>query len=339
MQGGKVMARSPVHPHNRRHLLPAAALAGIAGLGMAAAHGDPLPTRNQNPLLAPYGLPSPLPSRLPAAGGGEVGVTLNWANAAVVEDSGPNAFTMDGETQDVRLRWEQALGPRFAFVGELPWRRLSGGSLDHVIEQWHSLWGLPDGDRKDLPRNNLLIEYRRYDALLLEVDRDASGIADIPLSVGYQIAASDQHALATWLTVKAPVGDAKSLTGSGATDVALSLSGQTQLAEHWHIFGQADAVWLGQGDILPQLQQSFAWSALAGVSWNAWRALDLTVQFAANSRIFDAPTHLAGDAVVLSFGGSYRTAGGWRFDVGMSEDIQVDASPDANFIFSVRRGY
>jgi hypothetical protein len=307
---------------------------------MAAAHGDPLPTRNQNPLLAPYGLPNPLPSRLPAAGGGEIGVTLNWANAAVVENSGPYAFTLDGETQDVRLRWEQALGPRFAFVGELPWRRLSGGSLDHVIEQWHSLFGLPDGSRKHLPRNDLLIEYRQYDAILLEVDRDASGLADIPLSLGYQVAASDRHALAAWLTVKAPAGSARSLTGSGATDVALSLSGQTQLAEHRRLFGQADATWLGQGDILPLFQQSFAWSALAGVTWNAWRALDLTVQVAANSKVFDVPaTDLAGDAVVLSFGGSWRTSGGWRFDLGMSEDIQVDASPDANFIFAVKRGY
>jgi len=334
------MARSLVRPRTRHRLLPAVALAGITGLGVAAARGDPLPTRNQNPLLAPYGLPSPLPSRLPAAGGGEVGVTLNWANASVDQQSGPYAFTLDGETQDFRLRWEQALGPRFAVLGELPWRRLSGGSLDHVIEQWHGIFGLGNGSRKNLPRNDLLIEYRQYDAILLKVDHDGSGIADIPLAVGYQIAASDQHALAAWLTVKAPVGDAQSLTGSGATDVALSLSGQTQCAERWQLFGQVDAVWLGKGDVLPQLQENFAWSALAGVSWNAWRTLDLTVQLSANSKVFAAPaTDLAGDAVVLSFGGSYRTSGGWRFDLGMSEDIQVNASPDANFIFAVKRGY
>jgi hypothetical protein len=76
------------------------------------------------------------------------------------------------------------------------------------------------------------------------------------------------------------------------------------------------------------------------VSWNAWRTLDLTVQFQANSQVFDLPVEgLSGDAVILSYGGSYRTAGGWRFDVGMSEDIQVDASPDATFYFAVQRGF
>ncbi len=130
------------------------------------------------------------------------------------------------------------------------------------------------------------------------------------------------------------------MTGSGATDVAVSLAAQTQLAEHWQLFGQVDATWLGKGDILADLQKNYVWSALAGVSWNAWRTLDLTVQFAANSSVFDAEsTSLAGDAVVLSFGGSYRTSGGWRWDIGMSEDVQVDASPDANFIFAVQRAF
>ena len=59
------------------------------------------------------------------------------------------------------------------------------------------------------------------------------------------------------------------------------------------------------------------------MSWNAWRGLDLTVQFAGNSRVFNAPTNLAGDAVAVTFGGSYRTVAGWRFDLGIAEDIQV----------------
>ena len=158
--------------------------------------------------------------------------------------------------------------------------------------------------------------------------------------MGYQVTASEHRALAAWLTVKLPTGDSDDLLGSGAADVALSLAGQTQLSENWQLFGQVDAVWLGDGDILPDYQQSFAVAGLAGVSWNAWRGLDLTVQFYANSQIFDVPvTGLSGDAVVLSYGGSYRTTGGWRFDFGMNEDIDVDASPDATFYFLVQKTY
>lgn len=334
------MAHSPIRPliRNRRGAL--VALSALLGLIAPVAHGDALLTGNQSPLVAPYGLPGPLPSRLPAAGHGRVAATVNVANAAVVETSGPYAFTMDGEAREVRIRFEYAVGSRFAALAELPWRQLSGGSLDGFVENWHDLLGLPGGSRGRLPRNELLIEYRQDESVLLHVDTSSAGIADLPIALGYQVHASDRHALAGWLTVKLPVGDADGLTGSGATDVALSLSGQSQLADRWQLFGQVDAVWLGKGRILPQFQETFAWSALAGLSWNAWRTLDLTAQVHANSSVFDVPaTHLSGNAVVLGFGGSYRTANGWRIDLGIGEDIEPKASPDATINIAVRHAF
>ena len=41
----------------------------VAGLIVPAAHAEPFLTRNQNPLLALYGLPAPLPARLPPSAG------------------------------------------------------------------------------------------------------------------------------------------------------------------------------------------------------------------------------------------------------------------------------
>lgn len=312
----------------------------MAALLPAVTSAQPLLTRNQNPLTLPYGLPTPLPARLPSAGSGRFTLDVNWSNSAMLESSGDYDFTLDAESQEVRLGLEYALASKWAAVIEVPWRNLSGGSLDGFIDNWHDLFGLPQGPRKNMPDDRLLIDYQQDGQTLLHVDDSGSGIADIPIGIGYQAYSSDERALGAWLTVKLPVGDSDYLLGSGATDVALSVAGETRLAEKWLLFGQVDAVWLGDGDILPQYQDSFAWSGLAGVSWNAWRTLELTVQFQANSQIFDLPVEgLSGDAVILGYGGSYRTMGGWRFDFGMSEDIQVDASPDATFYFAVQRGF
>jgi hypothetical protein len=324
---------------NSRHAASPALLA-LALLAPVAARSEPLLTRNQNPLLAPYGLPNPLPARLPAAGTGRFAADVNWSNAANLEDSGDRSFTLDAESQEVRLRLEYAVGARWGLLLELPWRHLSGGTLDGFIENWHELFGFPEGPRRQMPKDRYLIDYQDNGTDVLHIDSSASGIADIPIALGWQLRANERNAASAWLSVKLPTGDSTDLLGSGATDVALSFAGQTQLAEHWQLFGQVDAVWLGQGDILPKYQESFVWAGLAGVSWNAWRTLDLTVQFYANSRVFDVPvTGLSGDAVVLSYGGSYRTSGGWRFDLGMNEDIEVDASPDATFYFAVRRDF
>lgn len=317
-----------------------ATVACAATLLPTAAQAEPFLTRNQNPLLALYGLPSPMPARLPDDSSGRVAGVVNWANSANIDSSGNSTFTLDAETFEVRLHVEHSFWPKIALRAELPWRRVSGGSLDGFIEDWHDFFGLPNGSRDRLPRDQLLIEYRVADATLLRFDESASGVGDIPLAAGYQLHASDMRSLSAWLTVKAPLGDASDLTGSGAVDVALSVSAQSALNEDWDVFGQVNAVWLGDGDLLPQLQESAVFSALAGITWNPWRELDLTVQFEGNSRVFDGGgTDLSGDAILMTFGGSYRTQGGWQFDLGVSEDIDVGASPDIAFNVAARRGF
>jgi len=317
-----------------------AAILALAALLVDTASAEPFLTRNQSPLLALYGLPAPLPARLPESGGGRVASVVNWSNTEKDESSGDGTYTLDAEVFEVRLHVVHAISERFAVHAELPWRQVSEGSLDGFIDDWHGVFGLPGGSRRRLPENELLIEFREGDATLLRFDESASGIGDIPIAIGYQLQATDRTAFATWLTVKAPVGNADDLTGSGAVDIAATLSGQSQLHDRWQLFGQASVAWLGEGDLLPELQESFAWTLMGGLSWNAWRSLDLTAQVEANSRIFDGlHSEFDGDAFVLTFGGSWRTAGGSRFDVGVSEDLQAGASPDIAFNLAVRRDY
>ncbi len=320
-------------PRRRPGGLLAASLAA-ACLSPAAA-AEPFVVRNQNPLLAPFGLPNPLPARLPATG--LLAANLHWGNAAYAETRGDAEFVVDAETLELRLRYERPLGARFALYAELPWRRTWAGALDGIIDGWHDITGLPGDAREGLPRDQLLIEYSVGDVSRYRFDTPGSGPGDLVVGLGYQLLASDRSALSAWLGAKAPTGDADELTGSGAADVALSLAGARVLGARLRVFGQADAVWLGKGDLLPALQERVAWSAMAGASWNAWRTLDLTVQLAGNSRVFDAGGALAGDALVLVFGGTWRTAGGWRLDLSVSEDVDVNASPDVVFNFGVSR--
>ena len=87
---------------------------------------------------------------------------------------------MDAEVIETRFHVEHSFWPKISLRAELPWRRVSGGSLDGFIENWHDFFGLPNGSRNRLPRDELLIEYRMADKTLLLVDESASGIGDIP---------------------------------------------------------------------------------------------------------------------------------------------------------------
>jgi len=324
----------------QRLRLYVAAVAALAAGANTAARAEPFLTRNQHPVVALYGLPAPLPARLPATGSTQLAGVVNWSNFAVTGTAGESSFTLDGEVIDTRLHVDHSFGERWAVHGELAYRSLSEGSLDGIIEDWHDFFSLPNGSRTQLPQDQLLLSYQVGASPLLYVDEGTSGIADIPVAIGYALHASEAAAVSAWLTVKAPTGKADDLTGSGAVDVAASVAAERKLAEHWDVFGQANVAWLGDGDFLPDAQESYAWSAMAGVSWNAWRTLDLTVQFDANSAVLDTGfDELDGDAIVLTFGGSYRTTGAWQFDFGVSEDIDVDASPDVVFNLGVRHGF
>ncbi|MFO1406608.1 MAG: DUF3187 family protein [Steroidobacteraceae bacterium] len=321
----------------RKQLVGLVILAAVLPAGVRA---EPLVTMNQNPLVLPYGLPLPLPARLSSAGHGRYGVVANWSNTATIEDSGTWNATVDAETVDLRLRVEYALDDRWALMAEIPWRSIGGGSLDGAIEGWHDFWGMPNGDRDQLPSDGYLIEVNRDGQPLLNLDDTGSGVADIPIRGGYQLHADEKTAVSAWLTVDLPTGDPDYLLGNGATDVAVSLAAQSQVAEHWQVFGQFDVAWLGAGDVLRGFQQDWVVAGLAGVTWNAWRALDLTVQVDANSKVFDVPVNgVSGDAVVLGFGGTWRTTGGWRFDLGMEEDVDVGASPDATFYLLAQKSF
>lgn len=325
----------------RRLRLNAACGAALAGccLVCAPAQADPLLTRNQHVLTKLFGIPAPLPARLPQPGSGVATLTLNWSSFASIDDGGSASATLDGEVVDVRARIDHALAPRWAWHAELAWQELSGGSLDSLVDNWHETFGMGGGARNRLPQDQLLVEYVVDGVTRLRVDEDGSGIADIPVSVGYQVSESEQSAVAAWLSVKLPTGEAERLGGSGAVDVALTVSATRNVADSWQVFGQASAAWLGEGDLLPDEQQDLAGAVLAGVTWRATPAFDLTAQIEANTAVFDTGTDLDGDAVVLTLGGTFRTSSGWRFDLGFSEDVLVDASPDFVLIAGVGRTF
>ena len=113
----------------------------------AATLAEPLLTRNQNPLTLPYGLPLPLPARLPGPGPAAMRSTstgrmrpTSSRRARATSRSTRKAWTYD-------CAWNTRSATAGARMIELPWRDLSGGTLDGFIENWHDFFGLPEGPR------------------------------------------------------------------------------------------------------------------------------------------------------------------------------------------------
>ena len=299
---------------------------------------SPFPTRDQNPLLAGYGLPMPMPARIQPSGQWSLGADFNWGNSAIVQSNSRESLTVDGETSELRLSAGLAFGEHFAFQLQLPYRYTGGGSLDGFIDDWHGWFGLPQGARPSLPEDAIHLSYRRDGATLLDVRSAQSGIGDVRAAAGYQWLSNEHTAIAAWLDLKLPTGDADKLTGSGAADVSLIVAVDHRFNDRWSVFGQFGVSYLGSGDLLPDLQRHIVGSALIGFDVRVWRGLGFKVQLDAHSGAYeDTSLDYLGDATILTVGGDYRFASGWKLDFGVSEDVAVDASPDVVFVIGLRR--
>lgn len=303
-----------------------------------SAHAGPFATRDQNPLLAGFGMPHSMPARVLAAKEWRLAADFNWGSSAVVQFTPRESLIVDAETREFRATIGRGVGERLTVQLQVPYRTTGAGTLDNFIDDWHGWFGLVEGDRPQLPVDQYRISYGRNGVPQLELRSPSSGLADISAEVGYQIAANAKTLLAGWLSVKLPTGDADQLTGSGATDVSLAIAGERRVAARWSAFGQLGASYLGQGDLLPRQQRRVVWSGMAGIGFELSKRLELKMQFDAHSAAFDASSlDFLGDTALLTVGGGYRFASGWQVDFGVSEDIVVEGSPDVVFVIGVSK--
>lgn len=308
----------------------------LAAASIAAA--APFPTRDQNPLLTGFGLPHPLPARIVAAEEWDFAAAFNWGSSAIAQTNAREALVVDAETRELRLSVAYGLADRFALQLQVPYRYTGAGTLDGFIDDWHSWFGLPEGARRILPSDDYRIMYARGGVMAVNSSASSSGLADISADVGYRIADDAATAVAAWLSVKLPTGDAAELTGSGAADVSLALAGEQRFAGRWSVFGQGGVSYLGEGDLLPMQQRSVVYSGLVGLGAEVTQSLALKVQVDAHSAVFDdTQLDFLGDTAILTVGGSYRFGKDWQLDVGVSEDIVVDGSPDVVFMLGLQR--
>lgn len=281
-----------------------------------------------------------MPARVTPAGQWRFAADLNWGSTAIEQAGANEALIVDAETRELRATIGRGFGDRWMAQLQLPYRRTDAGDLDGFIDGWHEFFGLPDGARSDMPRDRFLIAYQRNGRTVFQRQSSLQGFADLSADLGYQLLSNDSTAVSAWLNVKLPTGDAAELTGSGATDVGLTLAGEHRFGQSWSAYGQVGVTWLGEGDLLPYAQRSVIWSALAGIDVNLWRGLDAKLQLDAHSAVFDdSALDFLGDAIILTIGGAYRFQSGWTLDAGVSEDIMVDASPDVVFVLGLRRTF
>lgn len=300
----------------------------------------PFATANRSPLVQIYGLPAAESAEMQREGQWRTQLVLDAANSFTYDADGPERVLLDGESHRLllRVRWMPIEGWELGL--DMPYISHQAGGMDGFIDDWHDLFGFPDGGRPQYPRDRLRFGYYRDGLPLIEVDRAADGIGDIRLSGGYRLTATSTRDITLRSHLKLPTGEDRDLLGSGSTDIALGLYASDRSWLELHdlvLHGSAGVLWLGESDLLDNIREDWILFGSATLGWQYSHRVSLKLQLDAHTAFYDsALTELGSDTAMVTLGGGVRLSDNWVLDLGITEDIAVDTAPDVVFHLGIQ---
>lgn len=239
------------------------------------------------------------------------------------------SILLDGETAGVTARLGYGLGNGWEAEAEVSWRRHSGGFLDRWIEDWHDLWGLPDGGRPNAPRGRLSFSYLGPGTHFTSRD-PAGGLGDVHVAAVRNLWRSEALSVSVRGGVKFGMGDETRLIGGGNdyyASVNATRASPRRRGLAWH--AQAGYLRAGRLQVLGSIQKRNLWFAGVGVEWPVWRALTLKAQVDTHTAIAEsALTELGDVSMLLTVGITWSISPELEVEFGFSEDIAPDTGPD-----------
>ena len=294
----------------------------------------PFAVSNRNPLVAVFGLPEAQSAEIRPEEHWRTTVSYEIVNTSTdssTASSPTEAIELDGEIQRASLKLDYGFAERWDASLTLRRIRHSGGHSDGFIEDWHSFFGLPNGNRDDREQNLLNYQYSRDGQSLIDFTEDEQDLGDVSLSIGYQIHRAASSGSSVRLHVKADTGELESLTGSDGTDVGVSLHGFHDWA-NWRLEGSLGGVQFGNSDLLDEIREDSAAFGSATLYWQANGWAQFKLQFDWHTALFDsALEELGDDTMMLTLGGVINLNTTMQLELFVVEDIAVNTAPDVVF--------
>jgi hypothetical protein len=300
--------------------------------------GDPLRVRNLSPATQLFGLPRPLGAMMTPATM-ELSLTVEHSNNFTAEAGEQAMVVFDGSTTVANLGLRGSLRERWEWGLEVPIVHHDGGFTDGFLEGFHDLFGFPDGERDEVPRDRLDYHVVYAGNELVAITDEQQHLGDVRAWFGYRLHQSPGREAVLRAMVKFPTGEVDNLSGSGAADATLWL----ELVDQRWLAAMNTTVTLsggvtvpGDGDLIADRQRDVVMSAHLGLHYPLTSRITLRAQLDGHSDVIDSGmTPLAEAALLGTLGGSVLLSPSLRLDLGVVEDLTPESVPDVVFVMAV----
>lgn len=271
--------------------------------------------------------------------------TAATAQRIVQNRPAADAFLLDCEVSRWRLRLDYAPWAQLSFAAELPVLRVGGQFMDPLIEGFHQLFSMPDGDRPDFLRHeaNAFLYFNQQLFLGDKAGMTGFGVGDLSLLVKRQFAVGRKvrPALAVMAALELPTGNTKKLRGNGAIDFGVSLCAAWAWPRNWLDLNVAVSK-PGRWEILPELRLSPIYTIILSYE----HSLGKRISFLMQDRHITSP--LAGVtnegirrmAHEITAGVKLDASHGLRWSIAVTENYAYfNSSPDLGLQVGVEAGW
>ena len=196
---------------------------------------------------------------------------------------------------------------------------------------------MPRANRPFITHEQYNVQYNNLSQALISLNEKSTSAGDMQIAVARSIMRDNNTAMSLWMGMKLPTGNKDKLTSNGATDFSAWLALDQQLAKNWLINLNAGSVILGTDSYrnIPLSDHVFYGHVALGLIFN--ESINLKLQLQGHSSYYDqSQLNTLADTYLLTFGGTIKIGQCNQLDIAMSEDIKVDASPDASLLISWR---
>lgn len=294
-------------------------------------------TRDQNPLLQSYYLPS---IAILEREGWQSFHSLFITNTYQRETGGNENLTMDAEIYryefSIAYQWDL-----WRLTATVPLIFYSGGKLDSAIEDFHELFYFPDGGRPDNPDNRIDLRYdRNGQTLFFQQFRD-NGLGDIVISLTRELFSGKGAATSVSFGVEAPTGELSIFGREEAIDYGIWLSHERLIIPDLSLYGMIGWSLLDTAGVLGKYVNERVQVIQFGGEYRFSPKIFALLQFDIHSAIVkDSALDSLDDSMQMQVGIKLRQ---WitHYDVDLffSEDVLVGSAPDITFGLRVARTY
>lgn len=294
-----------------------------------------LPTRDQNPMLQAYYLPA---IDMLRDNGWHLSHALYITSTFQDESRGNEKLIIDVENYryDFSLAYQNKA---LRLSATLPLIANNRGSLDSSIEEWHDIFGLPQGGRTTNPDDQINLSYSRNGNTVFEQNKSDSDIGDLSLSFDYRLSYSPKGSTELGVGIELPTGSIDSNSGNEEFDFAIWITKSRQFTERSLFYGLFGVSLPGKGGQLRDQIKDHIWFSQLGTEYDFTNDITGIMQF-------DMHTATLKNTDLKAFGNSLQVQTALQFknwfenyhiDLFFSEDILVKSAPDITFGLRVSR--